>query len=180
MKKYLFVLVFPCLVSCNDGGDVNDGGSVNEASSSGKVCQSATSIMQEMTQLINDARGQSRLCGEVEFQKTAQIFWNEQLYQAANSHSQDMSSNNFFNHTGSDGLDAGMRIEATGYTAITWGENISAGHTNSRDVVDSWLNSPGHCANIMNPAFTEIGSACAENVSSDYDVYWTLVLAAPK
>ncbi len=143
-------------------------------------CQSMTLTKLEMTQFINEARGRSRSCGNENFQATDSISWNETLSQAALNHSQDMATNNFFSHTGSDGLNPGARIELAGYIAATWGENISAGRTTSRDVVDGWLNSPGHCANIMNADFTEIGSACAENESSDYETYWTLVLAAPR
>lgn len=177
MKNHLFFAVLPFLFSC---GSETANDLIEEVGNPDAGCQSVATIMQEMTQFINEARGLARQCGEYgSFQETGVILWNEQLYQAADSHSQDMSSNNFFDHTGSDGLNVDMRILAAGYTAIAWGENISAGHNNSRDVVNSWLNSPGHCANIMTPAFTEIGSACAGNISADYGTYWTLVFAAP-
>ncbi len=44
----------------------------------------------------------------------------------------------------------------------------------------SWIDSPGHCANIMNPNYTEVGVACAQNAMSTYKQYWTMNLAAPR
>lgn len=82
-------------------------------------------------------------------------------------------------HTGSDGSTVSKRVEKLGYTWHSVGENISAGRETSEQVVLGWLESPGHCANIMNPTFTEIGAACSRNKSTTYGTYWTLVLASP-
>lgn len=43
----------------------------------------------------------------------------------------------------------------------------------------SWLASPGHCANLMNPMFTEVGAAYATATNADYGVYWTMLFGAP-
>lgn len=142
---------------------------------------SASSLELVMTQLINEARGQSRTCGEYgDFSATTPVSWNTQLFEAASGHSQDMITNNFFSHSGSDGLEVGDRIRSTGYVASAWGENISAGRTSAKEVIDAWLDSPGHCANIMNPVFTEIGAATASDENTDFTTYWTLDLAAPR
>ncbi|MGV6817067.1 MAG: CAP domain-containing protein [Thiotrichales bacterium] len=134
-----------------------------------------------MTQLINDARAQPRTCGEAgDFSATTLVSWNTQLFEAASGHSQDMITNNFFSHTGSDGLEVGDRIRSTGYVASAWGENISAGRTTAKEVIDAWLDSPGHCANIMNPLFTEIGAAYARDENTDFVTYWTLDFATPR
>ena len=78
-------------------------------------------------------------------------------------------------HTGSDGSSAGDRIQANGGSFSTWGENVAAGYRNASDVVDGWMNSPGHRANILNPGFTRIGVAVA--TSADDTPYWTMVLS---
>ena len=78
-------------------------------------------------------------------------------------------------HTGSDGSDAGTRIGRAGYSAGTWGENVAAGYGSASSVVDGWMNSSGHRANILNGAFTQIGVAVA--YSADGTAYWTMVLA---
>jgi len=71
------------------------------------------------------------------------------------------------------------RVGRAGYTWQAVGENVAGGLESSEAVVAGWLNSPSHCANIMEPAFTEIGAACVNNSKSRYGTYWTLVLAAP-
>jgi len=173
--KILLIFFIPLLTSCGGVDEV-----VSEITTEERGCQYAHIIKQEMTILINEARATSRYCGNENFQEANPVLWNEQLYQAAYSHSQDMSSGNFFSHTGSDGSDTGKRIEITGYIERTYGENIAAGFTNSKNVVDGWLDSPEHCTVVMHPSFAEIGAACAENESADYGTYWTLVLASSR
>ena len=92
-----------------------------------------------------------------------------------------MAANNYFSHTSLDGRSAGDRITATGYAWRTYGENIAAGYATVDSVMDGWTASPGHCANLMNPAFTEIGLACVPGgAATTYSNYWTLDLAAPR
>ena len=93
-------------------------------------------------------------------------------------HSMDMAKHDMLSHTGSDGSGVGERVEKIGYKWQSVGENISAGRETSVQVVLGWLESPAHCANMMNPDFTEIGAACFRNKSSKYRTYWTLVLAS--
>lgn len=87
------------------------------------------------------------------------VAWNSILEQAALVHSQDMTKNSYFDHTGSDGSSAGDRITRLGYIWQAWGENIAMGYTSERAVMDGWLASEGHCKNIMNATFTEMGVA---------------------
>ncbi|MGI9303134.1 MAG: CAP domain-containing protein [Gammaproteobacteria bacterium] len=135
---------------------------------------------EEMLRLVNDARSAARACGNTQHAVAPALGWNCQLQEAALVHSRDMASNNFLDHMGSDGLQAQDRIEAAGYTWQTFGENISGGQDSAAEVVDSWLTSPGHCRNTMNPAFTELGMGSAFNASARFRIYWTQVLAAPR
>ena len=91
-----------------------------------------------------------------------------------------MAAYNYFDHTNQQGEGPGPRIERTGYVARTWGENIAAGYGSLEAVVAGWIDSPGHCANIMNGGFTEFAVAVAENQNTAYGSYWTMVLAAPR
>jgi hypothetical protein len=101
------------------------------------------------------------------------------LHDAARAHSIDMATNNFFDHTGSDGSNAGQRAAAAGYTPTTWGENIAAGHLSAESVVAGWLDSPGHRDNMRNGAFTDAGIGYVEGgPNADFATYWTLALAA--
>ena len=76
---------------------------------------------------------------------------------------------------------AADRATAAGYRWVRVGENIASGQRTVEDAVASWLDSPGHCANIMNPAFTEMGAAYAINPQSrNRTAYWTQVFGAPR
>ncbi|MFE9676639.1 sigma-70 family RNA polymerase sigma factor [Streptomyces sp. NPDC006259] len=79
------------------------------------------------------------------------------LRNAAQGHSADMAARDFFDHTNPDGADPGKRITAAGYRWSTYGENIAKGQQTAESVMTSWMNSPGHRANILNCAFKNIG-----------------------
>ncbi|MFC8827269.1 CAP domain-containing protein [Streptomyces sp. NPDC057137] len=82
---------------------------------------------------------------------------NAQLATAALRHSQDMAAKDYFDHNSPDGKDPGDRITAAGYRWTTYGENIARGQQTPAEVMEGWMNSPGHRANILNCAFKEIG-----------------------
>jgi len=94
------------------------------------------------------------------------LTWSIKIENAAQIHSIDMDTNDFFSHTGSDNSDVGDRLERVGYTWSANGENIANGYTSEENVIIAWLNSPGHCQNIMSPSFTEMGVA-------KVGLYWT-------
>ncbi|WNI20485.1 sigma-70 family RNA polymerase sigma factor [Streptomyces sp. ITFR-16] len=80
-----------------------------------------------------------------------------QLTDAAQRHSDDMAARDFFEHTNPDGADPGRRITDAGYRWSTYGENIARGQQTPESVMESWMNSPGHRANILNCSFKDIG-----------------------
>ncbi|MCY0949483.1 sigma-70 family RNA polymerase sigma factor [Streptomyces sp. H27-S2] len=80
-----------------------------------------------------------------------------QLRAAAQGHSEDMAKRDFFSHTSPDGADPGKRTTAAGYRWSTYGENIAKGQQTAQSVMESWMNSSGHRANILNCAFKDIG-----------------------
>lgn len=145
------------------------------------TCQLAN-FQSELLALVNRYRAAGASCGsEGSFAPAAALRWQAGLAQAALKHSDDMQSGNFFSHTGSDGSSAGQRITAAGYSWRAWGENIAAGQSSVATVMSGWMASPGHCANLMNPGFTEIAVACVKGGSGNtYGSYWTMNLATPR
>ncbi|MFF0741363.1 sigma-70 family RNA polymerase sigma factor [Streptomyces sp. NPDC004111] len=86
---------------------------------------------------------------------------NSLLRTAAQRHSEDMVARGYFDHTSPDGDGPGERVTAAGYKWSTYGENIAAGQSGPASVMESWMNSPGHRANILNCAFKEVGIGIA-------------------
>jgi uncharacterized protein YkwD len=131
---------------------------------------------------VNQARAAGADCGsEGSFGPAAGVVWNDRLAQAAEGHSLDMQANNYFSHTSLDGRTLAQRVDATGYAWIMLGENIAAGQPTIESVVSAWMASPGHCANVMRPQFSEMGVACVAGTSANtYATYWTMELGQPR
>lgn len=133
---------------------------------------------QEVLQLLNQHRAQPQTCGNQAFAAAKPLHWNDLLAAAATAHAQDMAERNYFSHTSPDGGSMGQRIHATGYAYSAAGENIAGayGHEPVAQVILRWMNSPGHCANIMNPDFRDMGLAFAPAKQSGGMGQWVLVL----
>ncbi len=140
----------------------------------------ALTFQQQTLDRINAARAQARSCGAERFAPAPSLGWNKQLVAAADAHTQDMIAKNFFAHIGSDGGNVGTRTTKAGYAWGAVGENIAAGYASLDGVMRGWLESPGHCANLMNPNFTEVGVVSRYAKGTKYPSYWTMVLARPK
>jgi uncharacterized protein YkwD len=135
----------------------------------------------EAVRLINQRRAAGASCGtRGSFPPAAALSWDARLATAAYGHSRDMADKNFFSHTGSNGSSASQRVSAAGYTWSAVGENIAAGYGSVSAVVDGWMRSDGHCANLMNARYRHMGLACAASAGSTYGRYWTLNVAAPR
>jgi len=91
------------------------------------------------------------------------LIWHDNLAAASRALSEDIMRNNLgthtgSGHTGSDDSTARQRIERAGVTnGRYWSENISYGRRTPEAVVDGWMNSPGHRANILNSSPTHLG-----------------------
>lgn len=134
----------------------------------------------EMLQRVNAKRAAGASCGtKGTFAPTAPLAWNAKLTNAAYGHSRDMADQNYFAHNSLDGRTMAQRITAAGYGWSAIGENIAAGYGSVQAVVDGWMASDGHCANIMSATYKDIGVACARNPSSTYGTYWTMDLGKP-
>ena len=127
----------------------------------------------EVFRLVNINRAAGADCGSAgSFAPAAPLAENAALRCAARNHSLDMATRNFFGHTNPDGDGSRARLDQAGYGGFTWGENIAFGQTSPAQVVDGWMHSSGHCGNIMNPNFAEIG------IGHDPSNQWTQVFAA--
>lgn len=78
------------------------------------------------------------------------------LTKAAQDYSDDMSARNFFAHTNPEGVTFDQRIKNAGYSK-PGAENIAKGQTSAAQVMDAWMNSEGHRANILNCSLTKLG-----------------------
>lgn len=130
---------------------------------------------------LNQYRASGASCRTAgQFAAAQPLQWNSKLDQAAAAHSADMAAQNYFSHTSKDGRTMVDRINATEYTWSTIGENIAAGYTTVNQVVDGWMASDGHCANIMNPAYRDVAVACVASTTSTYRSYWTMDAGRPR
>lgn len=138
-------------------------------------------LQAELLLRMNQWRSTGASCGAAGvYAPAATLSWNTRLQQAGFAHSQEMAKLDYFSHTGADGSTPAQRITAAGYEWFTIGENIAAGHTTAAQVMTAWMGSDPHCANLMNPAFTEVGVACVPGSASDtYRTYWSMELGKP-
>ncbi|MFE2136192.1 sigma-70 family RNA polymerase sigma factor [Streptomyces sp. NPDC059466] len=118
------------------------------SASAPKAAAAPTTTVGQVVALVNKERATAG-CGP--------LTEDAQLEKAAQAHSEDMDARNFFEHTNPDGADPGQRITAAGYRWSTYGENIAQGQQTPEAVMESWMNSPGHRANILNCSFKNIG-----------------------
>ncbi|MBX3140512.1 MAG: CAP domain-containing protein [Trueperaceae bacterium] len=129
-------------------------------------------LAEAMLAAVNEVRTAGTTCGGVAAPPVDPLTLNDLLAQAAQGHSDDMFAHGSMSHAGSDGSTPDTRIAATGYRASWWGENVAAGFETVDEVMDAWLKSSGHCSNIMNSHFTELGVGEAGH-------YWTQVFGRP-
>jgi len=177
------------LAGCGGGGDSPSSPSVNPPPTTPPPTSGGTRITcnlpnfeSEMLAAVNARRRAGASCGaRGSFPAAPDLAWNTALTQAAVAHSDDMVANNFFSHTGSNGSTLGDRATAAGYAWSSLGENIAAGQASVAEVVDGWMKSDGHCANLMNAGFRDIGVACvAGNANTTYRTYWTQDFGTPR
>lgn len=128
------------------------------------------SFRKEFLKRVNAVRSKGCRCGGKYMAPAPALEWNDKLEKAALAHARDMNRNGYFSHTSRNGNSVKDRVERagyklTGYHTYSYGENIAAGQRSIEQVMNSWIKSAGHCKNLMNPNFREIG--VAEN-----NYYW--------
>lgn len=83
--------------------------------------------------------------------------WNRHLAISAQRHAEDMAENDYFSHTSQDGRSFSQRTLEAGYDASPRGENIAQGYRSATEVMEGWMSSDGHRANILAGGSNEIG-----------------------
>lgn len=137
----------------------------------------AATVVMRVVDLINDARSEARRCGRKKFPAVSPLQPVNALEDAASTHARDMAAHSALGHEGSDGSMPAKRVTRAGYAWSAVAENVAAGQTTADEVVDTWLNSPGHCANLMSPRYSDTGVAYAVDSNSDKGIYWVQVFA---
>ncbi|GAB1822035.1 CAP domain-containing protein [Herbidospora sp. RD11066] len=107
-----------------------------------------TAVENEVVRLTNAERAKAG-CGA--------LTHDAKLRTAAFNHSADMSAKNYFAHDSADGRKFSDRIKQAGFSFRAAGENIAKGYQTAAQVVQGWMDSPGHKANILNCTYTHIG-----------------------
>ncbi len=121
--------------------------------------------MQRIVELINQHRKQARL---------APVSVHPVLTSCAQQYSEVQASLGAISHTGPDGSTPGQRLTRCGYRWSAYGENLAAGYLDAEQVVNAWMNSPGHRRNILNRKVREIGLGYthrADDPSQYFDYY---------
>ena len=140
----------------------------------------ASAVAQRVLALVNEARAKQRRCGRKKMSAAPALALSTMLTKAAAVQAADQAANNFMGHRGSDGSEVGVRVTRTGYRWSSVGENVAAGQPDADTVVKAWLDSPGHCENIMGPQFREMGVAFVAAPKSELRMLWAQVFAAPQ
>jgi uncharacterized protein YkwD len=142
--------------------------------------EDASAASQRVLELINEARLRPRRCGRKKFDATTRLKHSPALKHAARAHARDMAAHSLPGHEGSDKSMPARRATRAGYSWAFVAENVAGGQTTAEEVVKTWLASPGHCANLMNPRYSESGVARATDPDSEHVIYWVQVFAAPE
>ncbi|WP_369716905.1 CAP domain-containing protein [Leptotrichia sp. HSP-536] len=84
-----------------------------------------------------------------------------------------------YSHTRPDGSSYLTVLKTAGYMHSYVGENIAAGQKSPEEVMNAWMNSSGHRANILNPNYTEMGVGFTYATNSIYGTYWVQLFGRP-
>ena len=101
------------------------------------------------------------------------LTWDDALARSAAKHAIDMEQKRYFHHVSTTGKTIGQRLDEFGYDWYQVAENIAFGQRTIDQVVNEWMRSPDHCANIMNPDIRNMGVAKKGN-------YWVQDFAAKR
>lgn len=140
---------------------------------------SSSHIRARVVELVNEARSHARRCGREKFSPAPPLNVSRKLDDAAAGHARDMAKRKYFEHRGSDGSQPRDRVARAGYASRLTGENIALGPESAEEVVAGWLDSPGHCANIMDARFRDIGVGLSSGPKRG-QTYWVQTFGSPR
>ena len=147
---------------------------------SGLPGNAAPAVAARALQLVNEARARGAQCGAQSFGPAAPLTLSLTLAGVARGHATDMAVHDYFEHQDLAGQSPADRVRAAGYSEKLVGENIAYGPKSVEEVVKGWLASPGHCQNIMDPHFVQMGIGLAPGHAARRGLFWVQVLAEPR
>ncbi len=139
----------------------------------------APALAARVLELVNEVRARGTRCGGRTFGAAPPVALSAALAGVALGHATDMAEHGYFEHHDRAGRSPAERVRAAGYREKLVGENIAYGPSSADEAVRGWLDSPGHCENLMDPRFAEMGIAYAAGRTSKRGLYWVQLLAAP-
>jgi len=126
-----------------------------------------------MLNIVNARRAEGAVCGDETMPPVPPLEMNVVVREAARLHSRDMANQDYFDHTGLDGRSPSERIRDVGFAGpAPLGENIQKGSATAEGAMESLMNSPGHCSNIMDRSFRVMGIGFANDGTASGN-YWT-------
>ena len=137
-------------------------------------------LARQVLGLVNMARARGARCGNRPFAPAPPVSLSGTLDEVALGHASDMAEHGYFEHQDLSGRSPADRVRAVGYRESLVGENIAYGPRSAEEVVQGWLDSPGHCENIMDPRFVQMGIAYAPGQAARRGLYWVQLLAQPR
>lgn len=137
-------------------------------------------VSARMLELVNEARSKARQCGSEAMPAAPPLKLDARLSQAALGHSRDMARRGSISHAGTDGSTPADRATRAGYTWRNVAENVAAGQTTPDEALQTWLQSPGHCVNLMGPRYADMGIAFYVDRDSTEGIYWTQMFGTLK
>lgn len=144
----------------------------------------SSALAARVLELVNEVRRHGTRCGGRTFAPAGLMRSSSALEQVAYGHALEMAQHGYFEHRDLAGHTPAERVRAAGYRERLVGENIAYGRMSAEEVVRGWLASPGHCENIMDPRFAEMGigyaAGRAPGRASGPGLYWVQLLADPK
>lgn len=163
-----------CGYACDGDGFCHDGDCLS-CDGEESWPESWLDFAEETVQLVNEVRTSGVECGGVPMDPVEPLEIDATLEEASRCHSQDMGLNmdDYISHTGTDGSQPHERAQQAGYPSSQVGENAAAGQFTPEDVVDGWIESDGHCENMMNGTYEDVGVGYIYVPESTYRHYWT-------
>jgi uncharacterized protein YkwD len=161
------------------GGEESDTQILTDVAKAGEEAEFCDDedVSPRMVAVINEARAEAQVCRGVQFPATASVTWSGTLRASTDLHADDMANNNFFSHQGTNGSFVDDRATLAGYDFEKVGESLAAGFASPEQTVDAWLaSSDGHCENLLDPSFDEVGASCRFNAESLHKTYWAMTM----
>jgi uncharacterized protein YkwD len=138
--RHAWIVVLTALGASLLGCGPSEAGPACGAGDASEVCQ--------VFRLVNEERAAAGLPAYA---------WDPYLALAAQRHAEDMAAQDYFDHTSLDGRSFSDRTREAGYDGSPRGENIARGYRTPEAVMEGWMSSPGHRANILSAGSNEIG-----------------------